>query len=115
MKKLINDPRSVVREMLEGQVGLSPTQALLVGENVVVRAELGPPEARQVAIISGGGSGHEPAHAGYVGAGMLHAAVAGDVFTSPSTDAVLAAIRAAAGPAGALLVVKNYTGDSTLR
>ena len=111
MKKLINDPRSVVREMLEGQVGLNPAQALLAGENVVVRTGLGTPDARQVAIISGGGSGHEPAHAGYVGAGMLHAAVAGDVFTSPSSDAVLAAIRAAAGPAGALLVVKNYTGD----
>lgn len=111
MKKLINDPRAVVREMLEGHVGLHAGQTLLVDENVVLRADLGPPAARQVAIISGGGSGHEPAHAGYVGAGMLHAAVAGDVFTSPSTDAVLAAIRAAAGPAGALLVVKNYTGD----
>ena len=111
MKKLINDPRIVVREMLEGQVGLHAGQTLLADENVVLRADLGLPAARQVAIISGGGSGHEPAHAGYVGAGMLHAAVAGDVFTSPSTDAVLAAIRAAAGPAGALLIVKNYTGD----
>lgn len=111
MKKLINDPRSVVREMLEGQVGLTGEQALLADENVVLRADLGPVETRQVAVISGGGSGHEPAHAGYVGAGMLHAAVAGDVFTSPPTDAVLAAIRAAAGPAGALLIVKNYTGD----
>ncbi len=111
MKKLINDPRAVVREMLEGHVGLHAGQTLLADENVVLRADLGPPAARQVAIISGGGSGHEPAHAGYVGAGMLHAAVAGDVFTSPSTDAVLAAIRAASGPAGALLVVKNYTGD----
>ena len=66
---------------------------------------------RQVALISGGGSGHEPAHAGYVGRGMLSAAVAGDVFTSPSPDAVLAAIRAVTGPPGALLIVKNYTGD----
>ncbi len=111
MKKLVNDPRSIVREMLEGLVALNAGQALLAGENVVLRADPGPPGARQVAIISGGGSGHEPAHAGYVGTGMLHAAVAGDVFTSPSSDAVLAAIRAAAGPAGALLVVKNYTGD----
>lgn len=111
MKKLINDARSVVREMLEGHVGLHAGQTLLADENVVLRADLGPRAARQVAVISGGGSGHEPAHAGYVGAGMLHAAVAGDVFTSPSTDAVLAAIRAASGPAGALLVVKNYTGD----
>ncbi|MBX9947258.1 MAG: dihydroxyacetone kinase subunit DhaK, partial [Reyranella sp.] len=111
MKKLVNDPRSIVREMLEGQVALNAGQALLDGENVVLRADAGPPGTSQVAVISGGGSGHEPAHAGYVGAGMLHAAVAGDVFTSPSTDAVLAAIRAASGPAGALLVVKNYTGD----
>jgi dihydroxyacetone kinase len=64
-----------------------------------------------VAVISGGGSGHEPAHAGYVGRGMLAAAVAGDVFTSPSPDAILAAIRATAGPRGVLLIVKNYTGD----
>lgn len=111
MKKLINNPRSVVREMLEGQVGLNVGQALLADENVVLRADPGPPETRQVAVISGGGSGHEPAHAGYVGPGMLHAAIAGEVFTSPSTDAILAAIRAAAGPAGALLIVKNYTGD----
>lgn len=59
---------------------------------------------------AGGGSGHEPAHAGYVGAGMLTAAVCGDVFASPPTEAVLAAIRAVSGPAGALLIVKNYTG-----
>lgn len=111
MKKLINDPRLIVREMLEGQVALNASQVLLGGENVVLRADAGSPGASKVAIISGGGSGHEPAHAGYVGIGMLHAAVAGDVFTSPSTDAVLAAIRAASGPAGALLVVKNYTGD----
>jgi dihydroxyacetone kinase len=111
MKKLMNDPRAVVREMLEGQVGLNAGQVLLEGENVVLRAGLPPPDARQVALVSGGGSGHEPAHAGYVGAGMLHGAVAGDVFTSPSTDSVLAAIRAVSGPAGVLLIVKNYTGD----
>ncbi|MBZ4374090.1 dihydroxyacetone kinase subunit DhaL [Corallococcus sp. AS-1-6] len=112
MKKLVNAPRAVVQEMLEGFVALAPGQALLEGETVVVRADvpaaLG---ARRVAVLSGGGSGHEPAHAGYVGTGMLHAAVAGDVFTSPSSDAVLAAIRAVAGTAGALLIVKNYTGD----
>ncbi|RKH62870.1 dihydroxyacetone kinase subunit DhaL [Corallococcus aberystwythensis] len=112
MKKLVNAPRAVVPEMLEGFVALAPGQALLEGETVVVRADvpaaLG---ARKVAVLSGGGSGHEPAHAGYVGTGMLHAAVAGDVFTSPSADAVLAAIRAVAGTAGALLIVKNYTGD----
>lgn len=111
MKKLINRPLDVVREMLEGSVATAPGQALLDTENVVVRHPLPEASARPVALLSGGGSGHEPAHAGYVGAGMLTAAIAGDVFTSPSTDAVLAAIRASAGPAGAILIVKNYTGD----
>jgi dihydroxyacetone kinase len=111
MKKLLNDPSHVVREMLEGLAMLAPDTALLRDANVVVRRDLPEPHARRVAIISGGGSGHEPAHAGYVGDGMLAAAVCGEVFTSPSTDAVLAAIRASAGPNGALLVVKNYTGD----
>lgn len=111
MKKLVNDPRAVVREMLEGFVDLNPSLALLDRENVVVRMPIEPPAARPVVVISGGGSGHEPAHAGYVGQGMLAAAVVGDVFTSPSVDAVLAAIRATAGPRGAVLVVKNYTGD----
>jgi ATP-dependent dihydroxyacetone kinase len=111
MKKLINDPRHLVRELLEGTVDLSPRLALLDSEDVVIRADLPAAAERKVAIISGGGSGHEPAHAGYVGRGMLTAAVAGDVFTSPSTDAVLASILAVSGPAGAVLVVKNYTGD----
>jgi dihydroxyacetone kinase len=111
LKKLVNDPRRVVREMLEGVCDLHPGLALLADFDVVVRSDLPPPPQRAVAVISGGGSGHEPAHAGYVGPGLLAAAVAGDVFTSPSVDAVLAALRAAAGPAGALLVVKNYTGD----
>ena len=111
MKKLINRPEDVVREMLEGVVALSPATALLGDENIVVQARLPEDCARKVALISGGGSGHEPAHAGYVGPGMLTAAVAGDVFTSPSADAVLTAIRAVGGPAGVLLIVKNYTGD----
>jgi dihydroxyacetone kinase len=111
VKKLINSPRTVVREMLEGLADLHPGLAILESDNVVLRAGLPPPAQRPVALLSGGGSGHEPAHAGYVGQGMLTAAVAGEVFTSPSVDAVLAAIRASAGPAGALLIVKNYTGD----
>ena len=112
MKKLINDPRLVTREMLEGLVQMNPNLALLGEETVVVRSDL--EEWRKkglVAIISGGGAGHEPAHAGYVGDGMLTAAVSGEVFTSPSTDAVLSAIRACATPAGVLLIIKNYTGD----
>ncbi|MCO6049214.1 dihydroxyacetone kinase family protein [Mesorhizobium sp. RP14(2022)] len=111
MKKLINAPHSVVPDMLAGLVAQSPDLALIAADNVVLRHPLPEPERRSVALVSGGGSGHEPAHAGYVGAGMLTAAVAGDVFTSPSTDAVLSALRACAGPAGALLIVKNYTGD----
>jgi dihydroxyacetone kinase len=111
MKKLIHDPKFVVREMLEGVVAMSPGLAILRDENVVMRNDLPGKLNRKVAVISGGGAGHEPAHAGYVGPGMLTAAVVGDVFTSPSVDAVLAAIRAVSGRAGVLLVVKNYTGD----
>ena len=112
MKKLINDPKLATREMLEGLVQMNPNLALLGAETVVVRSDLDEWRKKgHVAIISGGGAGHEPAHAGYVGAGMLTAAVSGEVFTSPSTDAVLAAIRACATPAGVLLIIKNYTGD----
>lgn len=112
MKKLINDPKNVVTEMLEGFVALDDRLVLLADETIVLRRDVGTlAAAGTVALISGGGAGHEPAHAGYVGEGLLTAAVSGDVFSSPSTDAVLAAIRAVAGPAGVLLIVKNYTGD----
>ncbi|ADG19276.1 dihydroxyacetone kinase, DhaK subunit [Paraburkholderia atlantica] len=112
MKKLINDVSTVVPDMLEGLIALNPQLSLLQGGTIVLRADAEAVAARgEVAPISGGGSGHEPAHGGYVGHGMLSAAVAGEIFTSPSTDAVLDAIRAVAGPAGALLIVKNYTGD----
>src|SRR5690349_17772022 len=111
MKKLINRPESVVEEMVEGLEAVYPGLRRLPDQTVLVRADLGDTAGRPVAVISGGGSGHEPAHAGYVGRGMLSAAVAGDVFTSPSPDAVLAALRATTGPKGALLIVKNYTGD----
>jgi dihydroxyacetone kinase len=111
MKKLINRPEAVVEEMIEGLALIYPGVRRLVGQTVLVRADVPAEAERRVAVISGGGSGHEPAHAGYVGRGMLSAAVAGDVFTSPSPDAVLATLRATAGPRGALLVIKNYTGD----
>lgn len=111
MKKLINNPRNLVREVLEGLVDTTPGLALLAHEDVIVRHDERQPGDREVAVLSGGGSGHEPAHAGYVGHGMLAGAIAGDVFTSPSVDAVLAGIRATAGPRGAVLIVKNYTGD----
>ena len=111
MKKLLNNPQAVVEEMVEGLVAVYPGLRRLPGQTVLVRSDQPDVGERPVAVISGGGSGHEPAHAGYVGRGMLSAAVAGDVFTSPPPDAVLAAIRATTGPRGALLVVKNYTGD----
>jgi len=111
MKKFINRPQDVVEEMLQGLVVLHPGSARLPGHKALVRADAEQIRDRQVAVLSGGGSGHEPAHAGYIGAGMLSAAVAGEVFTSPSADTVFAAIKAVAGKPGALLVVKNYTGD----
>lgn len=112
MKKLINEVSAVVPDMLEGLVALNPDLAWIKRSGVIVRADAQVAAARgEVALISGGGSGHEPAHGGYVGHGMLSAAVAGEMFTSPSTDAVLDAIRAVAGQAGVLLIVKNYTGD----
>jgi dihydroxyacetone kinase len=110
VKKLVNDVAGIVPEMIEGNALGYPGLALLDGENVVLRADAGD-LGRRVAIVTGGGSGHEPAHAGYLGSGMLTAAVCGEVFTSPSADAVLAAIRAVAGQGGVLLIVKNYTGD----
>lgn len=112
MKKLINDPLQVVSEMIEGLVLADDRLTRIAGENVVLRRDHAEHAASgKVALISGGGAGHEPAHAGYIGQGMLTAAVVGEVFTSPSVDAVLSAILAVAGPAGVLLIVKNYTGD----
>lgn len=110
MRKLINNPKHVVREMLEGLSDLNPNLAIFSNENIVFQANL-ITQKNEVAVISGGGGGHEPAHAGYVGTGMLHAAVSGDVFTSPSADSILATIRASTGAKGALLIVMNYTGD----
>ena len=111
MKKFINRPENVVEEMLQGLAALSPGLARLSGHKVMIRADMDKIRDQQVAIISGGGSGHEPVHAGYIGKGMLSAGVSGEVFTSPDTDSILAAIQAVAGKPGVLLVVKNYTGD----
>ena len=80
-------------------------------QHVLARADYASVSAKQVVLISGGGSGHEPAHAGFIGEGMLTGAVLGGVFASPSSAAVLSAIKALAGPPGCLLIVKNYTGD----
>ncbi|MGW4486504.1 dihydroxyacetone kinase subunit DhaK [Amycolatopsis sp. NPDC004368] len=110
MKKIINDPATVVAESLRG-VAVAHADIVRVQDDpaVVVRADA--PVAGKVAVISGGGSGHEPMHGGFVGRGMLDAAVPGAVFTSPTPDAIQAAVTATTGPAGALLIVKNYTGD----
>jgi len=111
MKKFINRPENAVEEMLQGMTVLSPGLDRLPGHRVMFRADAEQIRDKRVAIISGGGSGHEPAHVGYIGEGMLSAGVAGGVFTSPDTDSIFAAIKAVAGKPGALLVVKNYTGD----
>ncbi len=92
MKKIINHPERVVTEMLEGLVAAYPNQLKLIdGRAVVTRKDV--PVANKVGIISGGGSGYEPAHSGYVGQGMIDAAVAGEVFTSPTPDQILEAIK----------------------
>lgn len=110
MKKLINNAEQVVEEMLQGAVLAHPQYVKRVeGFNVLVRANS--PVQGKVALVSGGGSGHEPSHAGYVGRGMLDGAVAGAVFTSPTPDQVYEAVKAVDGGKGVLLVIKNYTGD----
>jgi dihydroxyacetone kinase-like protein len=109
MKKIINAPANVVDEMLNG-ISLAYPQYVrrLPGTGVLVRANAPQPK---VALVSGGGSGHEPSHGGFVGKGMLDAAVAGAMFTSPTPDQVFEAIKAVDGGKGVLLVIKNYTGD----
>ncbi|CAH2326212.1 triokinase FMN cyclase isoform X1 [Pelobates cultripes] len=111
-KKLLNSVPGCVDDALRGLISCSPGLRVLQGHRVVLRADLERIKG-QVALLSGGGSGHEPAHAGYVGPGMLTGAIAGPVFTSPPVGSIVAAIRAVAyaGAAGVLLIVKNYTGD----
>jgi dihydroxyacetone kinase len=113
MKHFFNRREHIVTEAIDGLL-LTSGRGLLARLDtypdikVVLRADW---DKSKVAVISGGGAGHEPSHAGFVGRGMLTAAVSGEIFASPSVDAVLAAIRAVTGPKGALLIVKNYTGD----
>jgi dihydroxyacetone kinase-like protein len=109
MKKLINAPDAVVDEALAGMAAAHPDLLRIIEPNVVVRADA--PRSGKVGIISGGGSGHEPMHGGFVGMGMLDAACPGAVFTSPVPDQMLAATKAVDGGAGVLHIVKNYTGD----
>ncbi len=110
MKKLINHPDAVVREALEGIEAAHGDRVRVVYEPMlIVRADA--PVQGKVGIISGGGSGHEPMHGGFVGPGMLDAACPGEVFTSPTPDQMLEATKAVDGGAGVLHIVKNYTGD----
>lgn len=109
MKKLINSPDTVITDALAGMAAAYP--ALSVDTENKVISRVGAPTAGKVGLVSGGGSGHEPLHGGFVGYGMLDAACAGEIFTSPVPDQVLAATKAVDGGAGVLHVVKNYTGD----
>lgn len=109
MKKIINDVANVEEEMILGLVKAAPQKLRKLDYGTIVVRE--PKQEGKVALVSGGGSGHEPAHGGYVGEGMLDCAVAGTVFTSPTPDQVLEGIKAVATDKGVLCVVKNYTGD----
>src|SRR6185436_20126858 len=109
MKKFINDPADVVKESLAGLAAAHPELVRVDLENQIVVRKDAP--TGKVAIISGGGSGHEPMHGGFVGGGMLDAACPGEVFTSPTPDQMLEATKAVDGGAGVLHIVKNYTGD----
>ncbi|MDR6867496.1 dihydroxyacetone kinase-like protein [Microbacterium resistens] len=109
MKKLINAPEDVLVESLRGLSLAHPELAVDLGNHVITRAT--PKDQGKVAVLSGGGSGHEPLHGGFVGFGMLDAAVAGEVFTSPTPDRVQVATKAVDRGAGVLHIVKNYTGD----
>ena len=109
MKKLINSPDEVVKEQLLGMAVAHPELKVHLEPNFVTRADA--PVQGKVALVSGGGSGHEPMHAGFVGVGMLDGACPGQVFTSPTPDQMYECARAVHGGAGALFIVKNYTGD----
>jgi dihydroxyacetone kinase-like protein len=109
VKKLINAPERAVDDALAGMAAAYPDMIRVIEPNVIVRADA--PVSGKVGVISGGGSGHEPMHGGFVGRGMLDAACPGAVFTSPVPDQMLAATKAVDGGAGVLHIVKNYTGD----
>lgn len=109
MKKLINDPADVVPEALRGLAEAHPELRVDIEKRVIFRGDA--PVRGKVGLVSGGGSGHEPMHGGFVGPGMLDAACPGEVFTSPVPDQMLAATTGVDGGAGVLHIVKNYTGD----
>ncbi|AIM35819.1 dihydroxyacetone kinase [Sphingobacterium sp. ML3W] len=109
MKFFINNPKDILQEALQVSLLHQPLKRIKSDEvNVVIRSDW---DKKKVSLISGGGSGHEPAHVGFVGKGLLTAAVCGEIFASPSVDAVLTAIISTTGESGCLLIIKNYTGD----
>ena len=110
MKKFINDPANVVKESLAG-VGAAHADLVRIDFDTQIVVRKDAPVSGKVGIVSGGGSGHEPMHGGFVGVGMLDAACPGEVFTSPVPDQMLAATKAVDGGVGVLHIVKNYTGD----
>jgi len=110
MKKIINNPEDIVDQMLDGLLKANKDKIIRIEDtNVIARKDA--PIEDKVGLISGGGSGHEPAHAGFVGRGMLDCAVAGDIFTSPTPDQILEAIKKANSGKGVFMVIKNYQGD----
>lgn len=109
MKKIINQPEDILNQMLEGLVFSSDSLVERVDQTDVIVKKA--KENGKVALVSGGGSGHEPSHAGFVGKGMLSAAVCGEIFTSPTPDQILEGIKAADQGAGVMLIIKNYSGD----
>ena len=109
MKKIINETKNYIHDMIDGIVANEPTKLQRVeGFDVIVRKEI---NKNKVSLISGGGAGHEPAHGGFVGKGMLDAAVVGPVFTSPTPNQIEAALKETTGDKGALVIIKSYTGD----
>ena len=110
MKKIINNPKDIVDQMLDGLLKANKDKIIRIEDTNVIAKKDAPIEGK-VGLISGGGSGHEPAHAGFVGRSMLDCAVAGDIFTSPTPDQILEAIKKANSGKGVFMVIKNYQGD----
>ncbi|MBE5900069.1 MAG: dihydroxyacetone kinase, partial [Lachnospiraceae bacterium] len=108
MQKIINRPETVVMEMCNGIANAHPDLEFIQKYKIIKKKDI---NKNKVSLVSGGGSGHEPAHAGYVGKGMLDAAVCGDVFASPSQVQVYQALKAIASDKGTLMIIKNYSGD----
>ena len=111
MKKIINDPANVVEEMVRGMIKVYPQYIKRIPNTTAMIRSDEKSMKNKVGIVSGGGSGHEPAHAGYIGKGMLTAAVAGQVFTSPTPDQIYEAIKLSDHGKGVFLIIKNYSGD----